>query len=41
MTNDNHLNAYDLVVIGGSAGGLSVAISSLRSGLGLIRVVEH
>jgi ferredoxin--NADP+ reductase len=33
-------NPYDLVIIGGSAGGLSVAISSARSGLGAIRVVE-
>ena len=40
MPNLNHMNAYDVVVIGGSAGGLSVAISSLRSGLGLIRVIE-
>ncbi len=41
MTNANEMNvAYDLVVIGGSAGGLSVAISSLRSGLGLVRIIE-
>lgn len=32
---------YDLVVVGGSAGGLSVAISSLRSGLPLVRVLEE
>ncbi len=32
--------AYDLVIVGGSAGGLSVAVSSLRSGLGAIRIVE-
>lgn len=31
---------YDLVVIGGTAPGLSVAISSVRSGIGLVRVVE-
>ncbi|MEP1125188.1 MAG: hypothetical protein ABJH68_14985 [Ilumatobacter sp.] len=31
---------YDLIVIGGSAGGLSVAISSLRSGLQRVRVLE-
>jgi ferredoxin--NADP+ reductase len=31
---------YDLIVIGGSSGGLSVAISSLRSGLRRVRVVE-
>ncbi len=30
---------YDLIVIGGNAGGLSVAISSLRSGLARVRVV--
>lgn len=31
---------YDLVIVGGSAGGLSVAISSLRSGLDRIRILE-
>ena len=31
---------YDLIVIGGSAGGLSVAISSLRSGLQRVRILE-
>ena len=31
---------YDVIVIGGSASGLSVAISSLRSGLQRVRVVE-
>ena len=31
---------YDLIVIGGSAGGLSVAISSLRTGLERVRIVE-
>ena len=31
---------YDLVIVGGSAGGLSVAISSLRSGLDRVRIVE-
>ncbi len=36
----NASSAYDLVIVGGTAGGLSVAVSSLRSGLGLIRVVE-
>ena len=40
MPNSKLMNAYDLVVIGGSAGGLSVAISSLRSGLGLVRIIE-
>ncbi|MEZ5342706.1 MAG: NAD(P)-binding domain-containing protein [Acidimicrobiales bacterium] len=33
-------SAYDLVIVGGSASGLSVAVSSLRSGLGLIRIIE-
>ncbi|MGI9607798.1 MAG: hypothetical protein ACR2P0_16845 [Acidimicrobiales bacterium] len=33
-------STYDLVIIGGTAGGLSVAISSLRSGLDLVRIVE-
>lgn len=37
---DSQMNTYDLVVVGGSAGGLSVAVSSLRSGLRLIRIVE-
>ncbi len=37
---ENELHAYDLVIVGGSAGGLSVAVSSLRSGLASIRVVE-
>ena len=31
---------YDLVIVGGSAGGLSTAISSLRSGLQRVRVIE-
>jgi ferredoxin/flavodoxin---NADP+ reductase len=31
---------YDLVIIGGSAGGLSTAISSLRSGLERVRIIE-
>ncbi len=31
---------YDLVILGGTASGLSVAISSLRSGLKLVRVIE-
>jgi ferredoxin--NADP+ reductase len=33
--------SYDLVIIGGTAGGLSVAISGRRAGVGLIRVVEE
>lgn len=37
---DASLGTYDLVIVGGSAGGLSVAVSSLRSGLGLIRIIE-
>ncbi len=32
---------YDLVVIGGTAGGLSVAASTRRGGLGLVRVLEQ
>ena len=41
MSDASQMNvAYDLVVIGGSSGGLSVAISSLRSGLRLVRIVE-
>ncbi len=35
-----HAAEYDLIVIGGNAGGLSVAISSLRSGLKRVRVIE-
>ncbi len=31
---------YDLVIVGGTAAGLSVAISSQRSGLKLVRIVE-
>ncbi len=43
---DNPNNAtdsgrYDLVIVGGTAPGLSVAISSLRSGIGLVRVIEQ
>lgn len=33
--------SYDLVIVGGTAGGLSVAVSSLRSGLRLVRIVEQ
>ena len=32
--------AYNLVIVGGTAGAVSVAISSQRSGLGLVRIVE-
>lgn len=32
--------AYDIVIVGGSAGGLSVAVSSIRSGVKLVRIVE-
>ncbi len=31
---------YELVIVGGTAPGLSVAISSIRSGLDLVRIVE-
>ncbi|MGA9279670.1 NAD(P)-binding domain-containing protein [Ilumatobacter sp.] len=31
---------YDLVIIGGTAGGLSTAVSSLRSGLRRVRIIE-
>ncbi len=31
---------YDLVIVGGNAGGLSVAISSARSGIESVRIVE-
>ncbi len=36
--NDNHVD-YDLIVIGGTAGALSVAISSVKSGLGRVRII--
>ena len=32
--------SYDLVIIGGTAGGLSVAVSSVRSGITNVRVIE-
>ena len=32
--------AYNLVIVGGTAGAVSVAISSQRSGLGNVRIVE-
>ena len=34
------IGVYDIVIVGGTAGGLSVAVSSLRSGLDRIRIVE-
>ncbi len=40
MNASNDHGRYDLVIVGGTATGLSVAISSLRSGIGLVRVVE-
>ena len=33
-------SAYDLVIVGGTAGGLSVAVSSQRSGLSRVRIIE-
>ena len=36
----NRTQLYDLVIVGGSAGGLSTAISSLRSGLRRVRTIE-
>ena len=33
--------AYNLVIVGGTAAAVSVAISSQRSGLGLVRIVEE
>ncbi len=33
-------DVYDLIIIGGTAGGLSVAISSLKSGLKRVRLIE-
>ncbi len=40
MSTEPATGRYDLIIIGGTAPGLSVAVSSLRSGLGLIRIVE-
>ncbi len=40
MTLLEHASVYDLVIIGGNSGGLSVAISSLRSGIERVRVIE-
>ena len=40
MTDQEQAATYDLVIVGGSAGGLSTAISSLRSGLDRVRIVE-
>ena len=37
---DEHDDLYDLIIIGGTAGGLSVAISSLKSGLKRVRLIE-
>src|ERR1044072_3916640 len=33
-------SAYDLVVVGGNAGGLSVAIAAQQGGLGRVRILE-
>lgn len=38
--NDRHGIDYDLLIVGGSAAGLSLAISSQRSGLSRVRIVE-
>jgi ferredoxin--NADP+ reductase len=38
--NPTQTQLYDLVIVGGSAGGLSTAVSSLRSGLERVRVLE-
>lgn len=38
--NSSQAATYDLVIYGGSAGGLSVAVSSLKSGLRRIRILE-
>src|SRR6056297_1291283 len=40
MSEQSNASRYDLVVIGGSAGGLSTAISSVRSGVTRVRVLE-
>src|SRR3954471_5102743 len=32
--------AYDLVVVGGSSGGLSVAVAAQQGGLGRVRILE-
>ncbi|MFT5201170.1 MAG: thioredoxin reductase, partial [Candidatus Aldehydirespiratoraceae bacterium] len=39
-TSTTESGRYDLVIIGGNAGGLSVAISSLRSGIERVRIIE-
>ena len=39
-TSTNESGRYDLVIVGGNAGGLSVAISSLRSGIERVRIIE-
>jgi len=38
---DQFSTAYNLVIIGGTAGALSVAISSQQAGLGLVRVISE
>ncbi len=40
MSEQSNATRYDLVVIGGSAGGLSTAISSVKSGITRVRVLE-
>src|SRR5688572_22529517 len=40
MSGSGSQSAYDLVVVGGNAGGLSVAIAALQGGLGRVRILE-
>ncbi len=41
MERSERSGRYDLVIIGGNAGGVSVAISSLRSGIERVRIIEQ
>ncbi|HZI38344.1 MAG TPA: hypothetical protein VFF24_08570, partial [Acidimicrobiia bacterium] len=40
MSGSGSQSAYDLVVVGGNAGGLSVAVAALQGGLGRVRILE-